>query len=104
MSPHEETLVQVAKELRHHFPSRLKQVLLFGSQARGEASQDSDYDCVLVFDCVTPAIKTELERLAGDYLVQHGLVLSCIPLSETDLERLRYEPFLINAKKEGLTL
>lgn len=104
MGSHESTLSQVAEELRRHFPGHLKQVLLFGSQARGEASQESDYDCVVVFDRVTPTIKTALEQLVGDYLVQHSVVLSCIPLSEADLERLRFEPFLINAQKEGRTL
>ena len=100
----ERALTQLAEELRHGFPDHLKRVMIFGSQARGEATPESDYDCLLVFDHVTPAIKAALERLAGQYLLQRGLVLSCIPLSESDLERLQFEPFFINAQKEGLNL
>lgn len=97
-------LHQLAEELKNHFQDRLKRLVVFGSQARGEASPESDYDCLLIFEEVTPTIKTQLEELAGQYLLSYGLVLSCIPLTEADLQRLRFEPFLINAQKEGLTL
>ena len=95
-------LNQVVEDLKRRFSSHLKQVVIFGSQARGEASPESDWDCLLVFDEVTPAIKVELEQLAGHYLLHQGLVLSCIAVSQLDLERLRFEPFLINAQKEGI--
>ena len=97
-------LNQIAEELKRRFPGHLKQVIVFGSQARGDASPESDYDCLLVFDQVTPAVKAELEQLAGQHLLQHGLVLSYVPLTEGDLNRFRFEPFLINAQKEGVLL
>lgn len=98
------TLVQLAEELKRHFPGQLKQVVIFGSRARGDASADSDYDCLLVFDQVTRNIKEELEQLTGRYLLEQGVVLSCIPLTERDLQRFRFEPFLINAQHEGFRL
>lgn len=104
MSDQHTRLVQLGKELKAHFAGHLKSVVIFGSQARGEASEESDYDCLLVFDQVTPEIKAALERIAGDYLVQQGLVLSCIPLGQGDLGRLRFEPFFINASREGVTV
>ncbi|MDP3723000.1 MAG: nucleotidyltransferase domain-containing protein [Candidatus Omnitrophota bacterium] len=98
------TLRQLADDFKQRFPVHLKEVVIFGSQAREEASRESDYDCLLVFDRVTPLMKTELDQLAGQYLLQRGMVLSCIPLSESDLQRLRFEPFLINARREGISL
>lgn len=100
----DETLRQLADDLKQHFPAHLKEVVIFGSRAREGASRESDYDCLLVFDHVTPLMKTELDQLAGQYLLQRGMVLSCIPLGESDLQRLRFEPFLINARREGVSL
>ncbi len=104
MNGHPDKLNRLVEELKRHFPGQLKRVVVFGSHARGEASSESDYDCLLVFALVTPMIKAELEHFSGRYLAQHGMVLSCIPLSEADLERLRFEPFLMNAQREGLSL
>ena len=102
MNSRHPSLSQLAQDVKRHFPGHLNQVVIFGSQARGEASPESDWDCLLVFDKVTPEIKVELEQLAGQYLLEQGLVLSCISVSQSDLERLRFEPFLINAQKEGI--
>ena len=77
---------------------------MFGSRARGEESTESDWDCLLVFNCVTPSIKTQLDQLAGQRLLEDGMVLSCVPISEADLPRLALEPFVLNARKEGVVL
>jgi len=97
-------LEELAADLRRRFPETLQQVVFFGSQARGEATGESDYDCLLVFREVTPAIEAALEQLAGDYLLDQGLVLSCIPVSRAQLAQLQFEPFVRNAQREGLVL
>jgi len=53
---------------------------------------------------VTPHLKKELDRLSADWLLKRGIVFSWVAVSEADLERLRYEPFLQNARREGLTV
>ncbi len=98
------TSTELAQELRRQFPKNLKQVIVFGSRARGDAARESDWDCLLIFDHVTPSIKMQLDRLAGQQLLEKELVLSCIPISEADLPRLSLEPFVLNARKEGLVL
>jgi predicted nucleotidyltransferase len=37
-------------EVRHRLKSRLKNVYLFGSRARGDAWEGSDYDIALIVD------------------------------------------------------
>ena len=97
-------ITDVAARLKQRFPPHLKRIVLFGSHARGQASRESDYDLLLVFDEVTKTVKAELDRFAGDSLLHEGLVLSCIPISEAELERHQFDPFLINAQKEGILL
>ena len=93
---------QIADLLRARYGARLHQVLFFGSRARGDASAESDYDCILVFDQVTSSLKSDLDHLAAQWLLERGMVLAWVAISENDLERLRYEPFLQNARREGI--
>ena len=95
-------LKQLADLLRARYKGRLRQILFFGSRARGDFSEESDYDCLLVFDQVTEHLKSDLDHLAAQWLLERGIVFSWVALAESDLERLRYEPFLQNARREGI--
>ncbi len=95
-------LGRLADVLRARYGGRLRQILFFGSRARGDFSAESDYDCLLVFDQVTAQLKMELDQLAAEWLLERGIVFAWIALSEADLPRLRYEPFLQNVRREGI--
>ncbi len=95
-------LKETANLLRVQFTNHLKRILFFGSRARGDASPESDFDCLLIFDNVTPKIKRQLDELSSKWLLEKGLVFAWVAVSEAELERLRYEPFLRNAQREGI--
>jgi uncharacterized protein len=46
------------------YGDRLERVMLYGSRARGDARQDSDYDVAVFLRDYTPGTSTELYRLA----------------------------------------
>ncbi|MBV8120505.1 MAG: nucleotidyltransferase domain-containing protein [Alphaproteobacteria bacterium] len=46
------------------YGDRLERVVLFGSRARGDAREDSDYDIAVFLHGYTPGTSTELYRLA----------------------------------------
>ena len=95
-------LARLAEELRARYGKEICQILFFGSQARGDASPESDYDCLLICKQVTSQLKRDLDRLAAEWLLKRGIVFSWFAVSESDLDRLRYEPFLQNARREGI--
>lgn len=90
--------------LRRFFKDRIQRVILFGSRARGDFVEESDYDFILVFDEVTQDVKDRLGELCLEMLLEHGMVISDFALTEGDLQRRRYEPFIMNATKEGIVL
>jgi len=64
-----------------------RQVILFGSRARGDARSDSDYDLVIVLDDETPDERVTWQRR---YQARKGYSADIVPCRETALkERAR---------------
>lgn len=65
------------------YGDRIERIVLFGSRARGDARQDSDYD-LAVFIRGAVGFAEESARLAGvgaDILLDTGAVISATPFS-----------------------
>lgn len=104
-SSDEQLARRIAGELRELYGPRLKQVVLFGSRARGDADPDSDMDLVVVLDPMTDSW-AELERmdaLLWKETLDTGIVISAIPLSEREFAEPRTMA-LTRARIEGLTV
>jgi hypothetical protein len=95
----------VAEELRELYGERLKQVLLFGSWARGDAHPESDIDLLVVLDRVDSR-REERERMS-EILWQHSLanhtVVTEIPVSEAEFETAGI-PLLMRVHEEGVRI
>lgn len=100
-------LRSILAELRARFETlygdRLVRLILYGSQARGDAEPDSDIDVLVVLKGdVSP--EREIER-TGDIVSEVSLayqsVVSCVFVSE---ERYSSEwtPLLSNVRREGV--
>ena len=102
--PHE-VAREAAEELRTLYGDRLRQVLLFGSWARGDAHPESDIDLLVVLDQVESAWD-ELRRMdpiLWRHSFENDTVISATPVAEADLKRSAV-PILIRAKAEGQTI
>ena len=91
-------------ELHSRLGSHLKQLVLFGSRARGESRADSDYDILVIVDRVDRSIVHEIDAAVGRALLDFGVVFSAFPISEQERVDRKYSPFLINAGKEGVAV
>lgn len=92
------------EKIRNRFGSHLLKVILFGSMVREEFSPESDYDLLFIFDEVKEETKDFVEDLASEMLVEHGRLFSTFCLSQQQLEQMRFEPFIMNAQREGVLL
>ena len=104
-----EKLTAILAELRHRFEAlygeRLVQMILFGSQARGDAEPGSDIDVLVVLkDPVHPGdeIDRTIETVA-ELSLQHAEVISCVFIGENRFMH-RYGPLLRNIRREGIKI
>lgn len=77
---------QIASRIRAAVPS-VRDVLLFGSQARGEARQDSDIDLLLLVPEGTDRIATAIAARHGLWGMNLGF--DVLVLTQTDWQRLQ---------------
>jgi predicted nucleotidyltransferase len=102
-------LATILGELRRRFEAiygqRLSRMLLYGSQARGDAEAGSDIDVLVVLEGeVAPC--EEIARTIGDVAslsLDHDVVLSCVFVSEERFARER-SPLLLNVRREGVAV
>ncbi|OGO74693.1 MAG: hypothetical protein A3K41_00100 [Chloroflexi bacterium RIFOXYD12_FULL_57_15] len=79
--------LKLAKEVRIRLSKELGQpvrVIMFGSQARGDADKDSDIAWEVGFDA--------------------GRVISAIPDTKEQMKRFAFLPFYQNIKREGIAV
>ena len=90
-------------ELRSLYGERLKDVILFGSHARGEARADSDIDVMVVLrGDVAPG--REIDRMIDvitELSLKYSVLLSVVPVAEDKYLR-RNSPLLLNVRREGV--
>lgn len=83
---------------------RVKKVLLYGSRARGDNTNESDIDCILVVDHVDNRITDVIDDFAAVMLIKYGAVFSIIPVNENNFDERIYNPLFINVNREGIVL
>ena len=85
------------------YGQRLKNIVLYGSYARGQATQDSDIDLAVVLEGNVIAGE-EIDRLIDvitDINLNHCILLSVYPVSEKDYNSVD-SPLLLNIRQEGV--
>ena len=102
-------LTTILSELRRRFEvlygMRLVRMMLFGSQARGDAEPGSDIDVLVVLRGeVSPCeeIARTIEDVA-DVSLHHNEVVCCVFVSVEQFER-ECSPLLLNIRREGVPI
>ncbi|MEA2007494.1 MAG: nucleotidyltransferase domain-containing protein [Chloroflexota bacterium] len=77
-------------------------VILYGSQARGEALEDSDIDVLVVLPDLDSATLDIALDAAWEIGFEAGKVLSIIPATNEEMENLSISPFFQAVHREGI--
>ena len=104
-----EKLQVILNQLRSRFQEiygdRLVKMVLFGSQARGDAQPDSDIDVLIVLKGFVN-LGEEIEKtgnIVAELSLENNEVISCLYMDEHRFTQ-RNGPLLRNIRKEGLVV
>ena len=98
-------LTDLRAALENLYDDRLAQLVLYGSQARGDTHDESDVDVIVVLDGpVQPGREIRrMSRVRTQLGLEYERALSLLPVSEADY-RDRVSAWLQNVWQEGVTL
>ena len=103
---------QIADELRRRLPDwvrkHLRQMILFGSRARGDAPEDSDLDLVALVDDKTPELEQAIDDVAYSVMWDHDfrptISLKVFAEARFNTAVARGYSFYLNVIREGIVL
>lgn len=98
-------LSQLCDYLKSTYQHNLKQVILFGSEARGDAKSESDIDVLIVLE--KPFNYYQEVHKIGEFIsnlcLEYDRLVSCCFITEEQLKN-EDNAFYRNIKKEGIKL
>jgi predicted nucleotidyltransferase len=96
-------LKEFKNEIEKLYGKKLKNIILYGSWARGDATEESDIDLLIVLEeTIIPG--KEIDRMIDiitEINLKYGVLLSVYPVSQEDYSKLN-SPLLINVRREGI--
>jgi predicted nucleotidyltransferase len=99
-----EILSEFREEIEKIYRKRLKRIILFGSWARGDATDESDIDVLIVLNGKV-IIGKEIDRMINiitEVNLKYGVLISVYPISDDDYSTVN-SPLLLNVRKEGIS-
>lgn len=100
-----ETLRLATTSLREIYGPRLRHLILFGSQARGDATPESDVDVLVVLEGPLSSYEEakRTSRVATEAAAYRDTALSFVHMSAEDFSE-QWRPLVQSVRKEGVDL
>ncbi len=88
------------------FQKNMSMIILYGSVARGEATNESDIDiAIIIKNEMDDQTKRRFISWAADMDIRHERVFSIVDIKEDNMKKWeRVLPFYQNVRKEGVVL
>lgn len=101
-------LMEIIKEVKAKIlkilTEKFDEIILFGSYARGDYTEYSDVDLVLVVkETISQIEKERIADVLSHFSLKYDIVLSCIDYPKSSFEKYK-TPFLLNVKEDGVRI
>lgn len=99
-------LQEFKRRVEQRFPGEIVRLVLFGSQARGDASVESDIDVLAVVRSDDWKLGDEIRDIGYELEIAHGVVLSIQVMGQRQYQELkgRGSTFVANVEQEGFAV
>ncbi|MDI6760955.1 MAG: nucleotidyltransferase domain-containing protein [Candidatus Brocadiaceae bacterium] len=95
-------LKELSQTLKKEFGQRIKDIILFGSRARGDSYPESDYDVLVLVDKETKELSDKIFNISCEIGWKHNAIIIVFVHEQSCYEREKYEPLFMNIRKEGV--
>lgn len=101
-----ERLKELKESLSEFLGDRLLGMILFGSVARGDDTEESDIDVAIIIRGLTREIKHQVLDRVAEFELKHLMPVSTLILSENEFNRLksRERRIALDIEREGIPL
>ena len=100
-----EILAEYKERLKEALGDSLASIMLYGSQVRGDAEEESDIDvlCVMKKSFNYGELIDKTSKATAEISMKHGVTLSRTFVTNADF-KTRKTPFIMNVRREGLAV
>jgi len=93
-----------ASRLRERLAHHIRHIILFGSRARGDAREGSDYDFVVILDENTPEFERAVLDTEVEFLNRFDTLSSSLVYDTPEWEARKKFPIGLNVAREGIAV
>jgi predicted nucleotidyltransferase len=101
-------IAEFKKRVPEEIRTRIKKIIVFGSRARGGASEESDLDAIVLLDEKTPEVEKQLDEIAYSVMWDYDFrpIVSLKVFSEEQFRKAveKGYSFYKNVEREGISL
>ena len=90
--------------LKQKVGGHIRNIVLFGSQARGDAHEGSDYDFLLIVDKRTEELREKVLDAGVEMMNRHERLFAALIYDESQWEKAKAFPLGWHIEREGIAL
>jgi len=98
-------LLEIKRKLSKIYADRLTKIILYGSFARDEATNESDIDVAVILKGKINKIKEidKIHNIIYPLTIEYGELISVNPISEEEIKDIEW-PLYYHIQNEGITV
>ncbi|MDO8784726.1 MAG: nucleotidyltransferase domain-containing protein [Syntrophales bacterium] len=99
---HDIIIQELSEAFKKEIGTAIKDIILFGSRARGDSSSESDYDILVLTDKGTKEIEDKIFIASCEIGWRHNAIITVFVHDKEYYENKKYEPLFMNIRREGV--